>query len=237
MELKVVPRFRVNGEMRKPGISQQAELVVQRLFVWISRLLPIRPVGQLKANAPDRGNARTRRSHVNGLGSGKLVWVKVLALEPEGPEDEEDFALGVQPRMSGGAGVAQGRLIEVPEGTGAAFGGLEKGAIADGLQDPIALTIQLFKAEGLVVAGTVADGQSAVLGEAGEFGEAVGVLDIGDKEMGADEADAGSGAQTLDLREGSAGLTQEAACLVLARERLIQEFIEQERLGAQGIVG
>lgn len=35
--------------MRKPGISQQAELVVQRLFVWISRLLPIRPVVQLKA--------------------------------------------------------------------------------------------------------------------------------------------------------------------------------------------
>jgi len=55
--------------------------------------------------------------------------------------------------------------------------------------------------------------------------------------MGADEADAGSGAQTLDLREESAGLTQEATRLGLARERLIQEFIEQERLGAQGIVG
>jgi len=82
--------------MRKPGISQQAELVVQRLFVWISRLLPFRPVGQLKADAPERGYARTRRSHVNGLGAGKQVWVKVLALEPEGPEDEEDFALGVQ---------------------------------------------------------------------------------------------------------------------------------------------
>ena len=72
--------------MRKPGISQQAELLVQRLFVWISRLLPFRPVGQLKAEAPDRGNARTRRSDVNGLGAGKLVWVKVLALEPEGPD-------------------------------------------------------------------------------------------------------------------------------------------------------
>jgi hypothetical protein len=71
--------------------------VVQRLFVWISRRLPIRPVGQLKAEAPDRGNARTRRSDVNGLGAGKLVWVKVLALEPEGPQDEEDFALGVHP--------------------------------------------------------------------------------------------------------------------------------------------
>jgi hypothetical protein len=45
-----------------------------------------------------------------------VVWVKVLALEPEGPEDQEDFALGVQPRMSGGAGVAQGSLIKVPEG-------------------------------------------------------------------------------------------------------------------------
>ena len=81
--------------MRKPGISQQAELEVQRLLVWISRLLPIRPVGQHKANAPDRENACTRRLDVNGLGAGKLVWVKVLALEPEGPEGEEDFALGV----------------------------------------------------------------------------------------------------------------------------------------------
>ena len=221
MELKVVPRFRVNGEMRKPGISQQAELVVQRLFVWISRLLPIRPVGQLKANAPDRGNARTRRSHVNGLGSGKLVWVKVLALEPEGPEDEEDFALGVQPRMSGGAGMAQGSLVKVPEGTGAAFGGLQESPIADGLQDPVALTIKLFKAEWFVVTGTVTNAQAAVLGEAGEFGEAVRVLDIGDKEMGADEADAGSGAETLDLREEPAGLTQEAAGLDLASESLI----------------
>jgi hypothetical protein len=101
--------------MRKPGISQPAELVVQRLFVWISRLLPIRPVGQLKADAPDRGNARPRRSDVNGFGSGKLVWVKVLALEPEGPQDQEDFALGVQPRMSGGAGVAQNQHISWPE--------------------------------------------------------------------------------------------------------------------------
>jgi hypothetical protein len=39
--------------------------------------------------------------------------------------------------------------------------------------------------------------------------------------MGADEADAGSGAETLDLREESAGLTHEAAGLVLAGESLI----------------
>jgi len=207
--------------MRKPGISQQAELVVQRLFVWISRLLPFRPVGQLKANAPDRGNARTRRSDVNGLGAGKLVWVKVLALEPEGPEGEEDFALGVQPRMSGGAGVAQGSLIEVPEGTGAAFGGLQESPIADGLQDAIALTIQLFKTEGFVVTGAVADAQTAVAGEFGEGGEAKRILDVGDKEMGADQADARSSAEALDLREESAGLTQEATRLGLADERLI----------------
>ena len=46
--------------MRQPGISQQAELVVQRLFVWISRLLPFRPVVEPKAKhlierAPARG--------------------------------------------------------------------------------------------------------------------------------------------------------------------------------------
>lgn len=61
MELKAGgPRFRVNGEMRKPGINQQAELVVQRLIVWISRLLPIRPEVQPEAkplivSAPARG--------------------------------------------------------------------------------------------------------------------------------------------------------------------------------------
>src|ERR1017187_1033459 len=90
--------------------------------------------------------------------------------------------------MSGGAGLAQGSLIKVPEGTGAAFGGLEKGSITDGLQDAIALTIQLFKTQGFVVTGTVTNAQAAVLGEAGEFGEAVRVLDIGFKETGAAEA-------------------------------------------------
>jgi len=194
-------------------------------------------VGQRKAEAPDRGNARTWRLRVNGLGAGKLVWVKVLAVEPEGPEDPEDFALGVQPRMGGGTGLAQGRLVKVPEGTGAAFGGLEKSAIADGLQDAIALAIELFKAQRFVVAGAVADGQAAVAGKFGEGGEAVGVLDIGDKEMGADEANARSGAEPLDLREEPAGLTQETAGLCLAGQRLIQEFIEEQRLGTQGIVG
>jgi len=179
-------------------------------------------VGQLKAEAPDRGNARTRRSDVNGLGAGKLVWVKVLACEPEGPEDQEDFALGVQPRMSGGTGVAQGSLVKVPEGTGAAFGGLKESAIADGLQDAVALAIELFKTQGFVVAGAVADAQAAVPGEFGEGGEAVGVLDIGDKEMGADQTDARSGAQALNLREEPARLTQKAAGLGLASQRLIQ---------------
>ena len=52
--------------------------------------------------------------------------------------------------MGGGASLAQGSLIKVPEGTGAAFGGLKESPIADGLQNPIALTIKLFKAEGFV---------------------------------------------------------------------------------------
>jgi hypothetical protein len=98
-------------------------------------------------------SARTRRSDVDGLGMGKLIGVKFLALKPERPEDQEDFALGVQPRMSVGAGLAQGSLIKVPEGTGAAFGSLEEGAIADGLQDAVALAIELFKAQRFVVTG------------------------------------------------------------------------------------
>jgi len=155
------------------------------------------------------------------LGAGKLDWVKVLAVEPEGPEDQEDFALGVQPRMGGGTGVAQGSLIKVPDGTGAAFGGLKESAIADGLQDAVALAIELLKAEGFVVTGAVADAQAAVFGEAGEFGEAVGILDVGDKEMSADEADAGSSAETLDFREDPARLTHEAAGLGLPGQCLI----------------
>ena len=145
--------------------------------------------------------------------------------------------MGVQPRMGGGTGLAQGSLVKIPEGTGAAFGGLEEGAIADGLQDAIALAVELFETERFVVTGAVADGQAAVAGKLGEFGEAVRVLDIGDKEMGADEADAGSRAQALDLREGAAGLTHEAAGLGLTRQCLIQQLIEEQRLGTQGIVG
>jgi hypothetical protein len=49
----------------------------------------------------------------------------------------------------------------------------------------------------------------------------VRVLDIGDKKMGADEADAGSGAEVQNLREGASGLTREAAGLGLAGERMI----------------
>ena len=123
--------------------------------------------------------------------------------------------------MSVGAGLAQGSLVKVPEGTGAAFGGLEEGAIADGLQDAVALAIELFKAQRFVVTGTVADAQTAVAGEFGEGGEAKRILDVGDKEMGADQADARSGAEALDLREESAGLTQEATRLGLAGQRLI----------------
>ena len=60
MELPAAPGFRVNGEMRQPGINQQAELLVQRLIVWISRLLPIRPGVERQAQprivrAPARG--------------------------------------------------------------------------------------------------------------------------------------------------------------------------------------
>ena len=171
-----------------------------------------------------------------GFGAGKLVWVKVHVVEPEGPEGEEDFALGVQPRMGGGACLAQGGLIEVPEGTGTAFGGLEIGAIADGFQGAVALAVELFEAQGFAVAGAVADGQAAVAGEAGEVEEAGGILDISDKEMGADQTDARDGAQTLDFREGAAALAEEAAGLGLAGQRLIQGLVEEQRLGTQGIV-
>ena len=140
--------------------------------------------------------------------------------------------------MGGGAGVAQGKLIEVPEGTGATFGGLEIGAIADGLQGADALAVELFIAEGLVITGAVADGEAAIAGEAGEFGEAFWVLDIGDKEMRPDETDAGGCAESLDLRELAARLAHEAGGTGLDRLRaFVQQFVEEQGLGTQRIVG
>ena len=69
--------------------------------------------------------------------------------------------------MSGGTGAAEGKLIEIPDGAGATFGGLEIGAIADGLQGADALAVELFIAEGLVITGAVADAEAAIAGEAG----------------------------------------------------------------------
>lgn len=98
-------------------------------------------------------------------------------------------------------------MIKVPDGTGAAFGGLEIGAIADGFQGADALVVELFVAERFVITGAVADAEATVAGETGEFGESFWVLDISDEEMGPDEPDAGDGAQALDLWELAAGLT------------------------------
>jgi hypothetical protein len=123
--------------------------------------------------------------------------------------------------MGGGAGVAQGKLIEVPDGTGATFGGLEISAITDGFEGADALPVELLIAEGLVITGARADAEAAVTGEAGEFGEAFWVLDIGDKEMRPDETDPGGCAQTLDLGELATSLTHEAAELGLTGEGLI----------------
>src|ERR1035438_3270090 len=123
--------------------------------------------------------------------------------------------------MGGGAGVTQGKLVEIPDGTGAAFGGLEIGAIADGLQGADALPVELFIAEGFVITGAVADAEAAVAGEAGEFAEPIWILDIGDEEMGPDETDPGGCAQTLDLGELATSLTHEAAELGLTGEGLI----------------
>ena len=78
----------------------------------------IRPVVDSTRQAPDAGSPAQGVHTVNGLG----LWENWFgsnsrAGEPEGPQGEQDFALGVQPRMGGGAGVAQGKLIEVPDGT------------------------------------------------------------------------------------------------------------------------
>ena len=45
----------------------------------------------------------------------------------------------------------------------------------------------------IVITGAVADAEAAVAGQPGELGEAFWVLDVGDKEMSADQPDAGDG--------------------------------------------
>ena len=133
--------------------------------------------------------------------------IKFPAGEPEGPQGEQDFALGIQPRMGGGAGLAQGKLIEVPNGTRAAFGGLEIGAIADGFQSADTLAVELLVTQWFVITGAVTDAEATVAGELGEFAEPFWILDIGDEEMRPDETDPGGCAQTLDFRELATGLT------------------------------
>ena len=103
---------------------------------------------------------------------GKLVGIEFGLLQPEGPHHLDDFALGVEPRMGGGADLAEGSLIKIPDGTLLAFGRLEIGAIADGLQEGMALAVELFKAQGFAVAGLVADGEATEAGELGELFEA-----------------------------------------------------------------
>src|ERR1035438_4978474 len=123
--------------------------------------------------------------------------------------------------MSGGAGAAGGSLIEIPDRTGAAFGGLGISAITDGFQSADALAVELLIAEGFVIAGAVADGEAAIAGETGEFAEPFWILDISDEEMGPHQPDAGRGAQALDLGKLAAGLTHQTTELGLAGEGLI----------------
>ena len=132
--------------------------------------------------------------------------------------------------------MAQGKLIELPDRPGAAFGGLEIGAIADGFQSADAFAVELLIAQRFVVAGAVANAQPAVTRKLGKVSEACRVLDIGDQEMRADQAHARRGAQALDLRERAAGLVHQPAELGLVGERLIQQFIEEQRLGTECVV-
>lgn len=175
---------------------------------------PVRPMASPLAQ-PDCGTPCTGHSASLCLGVGKQFWIEIGLVAPEGPEGFKDFALGVEPRMSGGTDVAERTLIKIPDRTLLAFGGLEEGAIADSFQKAIALVIELFKAQGLVVTGLVADGQATVAGELGKIFETIGILNEGDPEMGADDADARDGAQVLDFLERATGLEQESAGLVL----------------------
>jgi len=171
------------------------------------------------------------------LGAGKRFGCKFPVGEPQRPEGEQDFALGVQPRMGAVPGVAAGKFVEVPDGTGAAFGGLEKGAIGDGFQSADAVAIELLVAQRFVITGAIADAQSAIAGELRRLFEARGVLDVGDKEMCAHQADARNGAQLLDFGKLATAQDQQPAALGLTGECLVQQFIEDQGLGTQRVVG
>lgn len=127
-------------------------------------------------------------------------------------------------------------MIKIPDGTLLAFGRLEKRPIADGFQEGVALAVELFKAQRLVVAGTVADGEATEAGEAGEIEEAVGILDEGDKEMSADDADPRDGLEVVNFREGPAGLEHVPAGLVLSLKGVVQQFVKEPGLRAQQVM-
>lgn len=167
---------------------------------------------------------------------GKLAGIEFGLVPPEGPHHLDDFALGVEPRMSGGADLAEGSLIKIPNGTLLAFGRLEIGAIGDGLQEGMALTVELFKAQRFTVAGLVADGEATEACELGEIFKPGWIDDEGDKEVSADDADTRDGLQMLDFGKGSASLKHEATSLVLIQEGLIQGLIKQARLGTQEVM-
>lgn len=223
------------GDDGSQGSIRSWNFEVQR-GVGISRLLPFRPMASLLAQA-ERGTPCTGHSASLCLGVGKLYGVEVGLVSPEGPQGFEDFALGVQPGMSGGTMEAERSLIKVPDRALFAFGRLEEGAIGDGLEEGMALAIELFKAQGFAVAGLVADGQPAVTGQGREVFEAGWVLDQGDKEVGADDPDAGDGAKVSDFGEGAAGLEHEAAGLMLGDEGLVHQIIEELGLRSERRVG
>ncbi len=145
--------------------------------------------------------------------------------------------MGVQPRMGAVPGVAAGKFVKVPDGPLLSFGGLEIGAIGDGLQGADAVAIELLVTERFVIAGAVADAQAAIARQLGELFEARRVLDVGDEEVRADQADAGDGAQAWDFEERAAGLDQQAAALGLTGEGLVQKFVEDQGLRTQRVVG
>jgi hypothetical protein len=64
---------------------------------------------------------------------GKQFGIEFGLVTPESPHHFDDFALGVEPCMGGGTDLTKGSLIKIPDGALLAFGGLEIGAITDGL--------------------------------------------------------------------------------------------------------
>lgn len=140
-----------------------------------------------------------------GLGLRRLeekVGIEGGAVLPHRPQSFEDFSLGVEPCVAGGAGPFLALLVEAADHV-ALVGAADAGTpsmVRNGLEFLAAPRVKPFVSEGLAVAGAFGDPQGTEAVELMIGGEAGRIFDHRAEDMGADIGDAGHSHEMGDLR-------------------------------------